>query len=130
TDFSASAYTLTLDVLATNHAPTNLAISASAIDENVAAGTTVGTFSTTDEDAGNTFTYSLVSGTGDDDNAGFSIVGNQLKISGSPDFETKDSYSVRLRTTDQGGLSFEKVLTIGVVNVDEVAPTFSSGATA
>jgi len=97
-----------------NNSPTNLAISASAINENVAANSVVGNFSSTDPDVNNTFTYSLVEGTGDTDNAAFSISGNQLRINASPDFEIKSSYSVRVRTTDQGGLSFEKQIAITI----------------
>ncbi|MBD2551600.1 hypothetical protein H6G65_18890, partial [Microcystis elabens FACHB-917] len=114
------AFSITINDL--NEAPTDLALSASSIDENVAAHSVVGTFSSTDQDAGNTFTYSLVAGSGDIDNSAFTIAGNQLQINASPDFETKNSYSIRVRTTDQGGLSFEKALTLTVNNVNE-APT-------
>jgi Ca2+-binding RTX toxin-like protein len=79
----------------------------------------IGTFSSTDPDAGNTFTYSLVSGTGDTDNTAFSIVGNQLQINNSPDFETKNSYSIRVKTTDQGGLEFEKTFVVTVNDLNE-----------
>ncbi|WP_353847189.1 MULTISPECIES: S8 family serine peptidase, partial [unclassified Microcystis] len=97
-----------------NVGPTDLALSATTVNENVPVNTVIGTFSTTDPDTGNTFTYSLIAGTGDTDNSAFSIVGNQLQINNSPDFETKNSYSIRVKTTDQGGLSFEKTLTITV----------------
>ncbi|WP_162528382.1 cadherin repeat domain-containing protein, partial [Microcystis aeruginosa] len=110
-----------------NQAPTNLALSATTVNENVPVNTVIGTFSTTDPDTGNSFTYSLIAGTGDTDNTAFSIVGNQLQINNSPDFETKNSYSIRVKTTDQGGLSFEKTLTITVNDVNETpgnqAPT-------
>ncbi|MCZ8127843.1 MAG: VWA domain-containing protein, partial [Microcystis sp. LE19-114.1B] len=102
-----------------NQAPTDLALSATTVDENVPVNTVIGTFSTTDPDSGNSFTYSLVTGTGDTDNTAFLIVGNQLQINNSPDFETKNSYSIRVKTTDQGGLSFEKTLTITVNDVNE-----------
>ncbi len=102
-----------------NQAPTDLALSATTVNENVAPNTVIGTFSTTDPDTGNNFTYSLIAGTGDTDNTAFSIVGNQLQINNSPDFETKNSYSIRVKTTDQGGLSFEKTLTITVNDVNE-----------
>ena len=42
--------------------------------ENLAVGTTAGLFTTTDPDAGNTFTYALVAGAGSTDNASFTIV--------------------------------------------------------
>jgi hypothetical protein len=119
TSFSTATDTISITVNVPNATPTNLGISASTIDENVSTGAPIGTLTSTDPDAGNTFTYSLVTGTGDTDNAAFTIVGNQLQINASPDFETKSSYSVRVRTTDQGGLSFEKPLTITVNNVNE-----------
>jgi uncharacterized delta-60 repeat protein len=101
-----------------NSPPTDLALSATSIAANQAVGTTVGTFTTTDPDAGNTFAYSLVTGTGSTDNAAFTIDGNSLKAS-TFNFESKSSYSIRVRTTDQGGLSFEKVFTIDVADVNE-----------
>jgi ELWxxDGT repeat protein len=102
-----------------NSAPTDLSLSATSVNENVAANTAIGTFSSTDPNAGNTFTYSLVAGTGDIDNSAFTIVGNQLQINSSPNFEAKSAYSVRVKTTDQGGLSFEKALNININNVNE-----------
>jgi formylglycine-generating enzyme required for sulfatase activity len=77
----------------------------------------VGTLSTTDPDAGNTFTYTLVAGTGDTDNALFNISGSQLRATASLDFETKSSYSVRVRAFDQGGLFTEKQFTITVTDI-------------
>ncbi|MBO1057940.1 MAG: hypothetical protein HEQ27_16035 [Dolichospermum sp. JUN01] len=102
-----------------NQSPTNLALSNSTITENQVIGTVVGNFSSTDPDTGNTFTYSLVTGTGATDNSLFSITNNQLTTNTVFDYETKNSYSIRVRTTDQGGLSFEKQLTIGVTDVNE-----------
>ncbi|MDQ8052260.1 MAG: putative Ig domain-containing protein, partial [Pedobacter sp.] len=103
-------------------APTNILLSATAVNENVVTGTTVATLSSTDANGSDTFTYSLISGTGDTDNATFSIAGNQLNINVSPDFETKSTYSIRIRTTDSGNLTFEKSFTIAINNVVE-APT-------
>src|SRR5436190_17848218 len=101
-----------------NEAPTDIALSASSIAENQPSGTTVGTFSTTDPDAGDTFTYALVAGTGSTDNGSFSITGNTLKTSASFDYETKNSYSIRVRTNDGGTptLNFEKVFTVTDAN--------------
>jgi hypothetical protein len=105
--------------LSANNAPTNISLSATSINENVAGNSTVGTLSSTDPDAGNTFTYTLVSGTGDTDNASFNISGNSLRITSSPDYEKKSSYSVRVRTTDQGGLTYEKAFTITINDLAE-----------
>jgi hypothetical protein len=102
-----------------NYAPTNLTLSNNTIAETQAIGTAIGTFTSTDPDTGNTFTYSLVTGTGATDNSLFSITNNQLKTNSVFDYETKNSYNIRVKTTDQGGLSFEKQLTIGVTDVNE-----------
>jgi Ca2+-binding RTX toxin-like protein len=99
-----------------NEAPTDISISPSGINENAGTNATVGTFSTVDE-PGNTFTYSFA--TGGTDNSLFSITGATLKANDSFDFEQKSSYSIRVRSTDQGGLWFEKDLTIQVNDVDE-----------
>ncbi|MEK0412630.1 MAG: hypothetical protein RL070_118 [Bacteroidota bacterium] len=112
----------TIGVTNVNEAPTNISASASSVAENAASGTSVATLSATDIDAGETFTYTLVSGTGDTDNASFAITGTTLSTAAVFDFETKSSYSVRVRVTDAGGLTFEKVFTISVTDVNE-APT-------
>ncbi len=119
----------TITVSDTNVAPTAIALSNSSVAENAAAATVVGTLSTTDANSGNTFTYQLVSGTGDTDNGSFTIVGNELRTAASLNFETKSSYSVRVRSTDNGGLSTEQVLTISVTNVNEAATTLSLSST-
>jgi ELWxxDGT repeat protein len=99
-----------------NSAPTDLGVSPNSIAENQPGGTAVGSFTTTDPDTGNTFTYTLVSGTGSTDNARFTIAGATLKTAESFDFETKPSHSIRVRTTDQGGLWYEKQFTITVLD--------------
>jgi hypothetical protein len=102
-----------------NEAPTDVSLANSVVAENLPSGTSIGNFSTTDPDSGSSFTHTLISGTGDTDNAQFTIVGNTLKTVAAFDFETKSSYSIRVRTTDQGGLSFEKIFTISVTDVQE-----------
>ncbi|MBD2417171.1 DUF4347 domain-containing protein [Anabaena cylindrica FACHB-243] len=108
-----------IDISDLNQVPTNLTLSNSNIAENEAVGTVVGNFTTTDPDVGNTFIYSLVTGTGSTDNASFTIVGNQLRSNGIFNFEFKNTYNIRIRTTDQGGLFYDKQLTIGISNFNE-----------
>ena len=43
----------------------------------------------------------------------------QFKAGTTLDYETQNSYAVTVRSTDQGGLSFDKVLTISLSNVNE-----------
>jgi subtilisin family serine protease len=118
-------------IQASNQSPTDIALSATSVAENALVGTTVGTLSTTDADAGDTFTYSLVAGTGDADNASFTVVGNQLTTAASFNYNTKSSYSIRARSADAGGLATEKQFTIGVVDTTlPSAPTITRlGAT-
>ena len=101
-----------------NEAPTDISLSNSSVAENQPVDTAVGDFSTTDPDTGNTFTYTLMAGTGDTDNASFNISGDSLRTSEVFDYDTKNSYSIRVRSADQGGLYFEKAFTITVI--DEV----------
>jgi hypothetical protein len=112
-----------------NNAPSDILLSQAMVAENQPAGTTVGTFTSTDTDEpAQTFTYALVVGVGDTDNASFSINGASLKTAAAFDFETKASYSIRVRTTDSGSpaASFEKAFTITVTNQNELVATFSS----
>jgi gliding motility-associated-like protein len=115
-----------------NNAPTDLALSQTSINENNSTGAVVGSLSSTDQDAGDTHTYTLVSGTGSTDNALFTIDGTNLKTTVSFDFETKNSYTIRIRTKDAGGLFFEKAFTITISDLDDTAPNLigPGGATA
>ena len=110
----------TITVVDANEAPTDISLSNAVINENVSAGSLVGILSTTDADGGQTHTYQLV--TGGTDNSAFTIVDDELRINASPNFEVKDSYSIRVRTTDSGSLTFEKAFTISIHDLNE-APT-------
>ncbi len=111
--------TKTLNVTAVNDAPTALTLPTTSIAENQPSGTTVGTFGATDPDSGDTFSYALVAGIGSTNNASFTISGSFLKTGASFDFETKSSYTIRVKVTDAGGLTFEKQFTITVTDVVE-----------
>ncbi|MCA2620215.1 MAG: cadherin domain-containing protein, partial [Microcystis sp. M040S2] len=103
---------------------TNITLSNSNIAENQAVNTVIGDFTSTDPDPGDTFTYSLVAGAGDTDNSFFTITGSQLRTKAVFDFETKKTYSIRVKTTDQDGQFYEKQLTVNVTNIIEPG-TFS-----
>lgn len=103
----------------TSDAPTDVALSASTIAENEAVHTVVGSLSTTDPNAGDTFTYSLVDGAGSADNALFAVSGDTLTTAAVFDREAKNTCSIRVRTTDHDGLWFEKTFVITVSNVNE-----------
>jgi autotransporter-associated beta strand protein len=108
-----------LNITNVNEQPTDISLSANTILENLSSGTTIGGFSTTDPEGG-AFTYILVSGPGSDDNDSFDIVGSNLVSDAVYNFESKSSYSIRVRSTDAGNLTVEKQFTINVVNQTEV----------
>jgi hypothetical protein len=60
-----------------------------------------------------------VHGTGDSGNSMFAILGNQLVAAADFDFETDRQWTVRVRSTDSGGLSVESKFTIMVTDVSE-----------
>ncbi len=114
---------VTISITNVNETPTNINLTNSTVVENSAPGTTIGSFSTIDPDAGDTFGYTLVSGAGATDNAKFDIVNGQLVVITPPNYEDPGHfYSIRVRSTDSGALTVEKVFTITILNVNE-APT-------
>ena len=115
-------------VVSSNAAPTNIVISRTSVAENLSIGTKVGSFSTQDRDAGNTFVYALTNGTGGTDNGSFTISGSNLLTAASFNCEVKSNYSIRVQSKDQGGLFTQKVFAISVTDVDET-PSFNGLAT-
>ena len=106
-----------------NNAPEGIEFSPSAsvvISESVSPLTAVSKITAIDKDFPGTFgalfTYELVDGSGDDDNDAFQLIGDILQIKESPDFDTKGSYSIRVKATDINGLgdSVEQQLSIAV----------------
>ena len=104
-----------------NNLPTDIQLSKNTVAENQASGITIGTFSTTDID-NDTFSYSLVNGDGDTDNASFSISTDQLKTAISFDYESQKIYNIRVQTTDSKGGTYEEIITINVTDSND-SPT-------
>jgi hypothetical protein len=117
TDSSDTFYeeAFTINVVDVNDAPTNILLSVNTINENSSINTVIGTLSASDEDAGASHTFSIVGG----DTSSFNINGNQLRSSEVFNHEVKASYSVTIRATDNGGLTYDKSLSISVLNVNE-----------
>ena len=88
-----------------------------------AIGALIGNLTTTDPDVGDTHTYTLVSGAGSTSNAFFTISGNQLKAGVIFSYIAQSTYSIRIRTTDAGGLPFEKVFSITISESPNVKGT-------
>ncbi|MBD3646052.1 MAG: cadherin repeat domain-containing protein, partial [Pseudomonadales bacterium] len=113
-----------------NGAPTDISMDSQDVDENQLVGAAVGNFSSTDPNSPDSFTYTLVAGSGDTDNASFSIIGSQLRTAAVFDYETKNSYSIRVRSTDGSGLTFEESFAISVNDLNDNAPVINSSNTA
>ena len=113
----------TVNVTDANEAPTDIDLSASSIAENTdtgAASVAIGSLSAADPDASPTHTFSLVAGTGDNDNAKFEIVAGALHIRQGQtiDFEGQQSYSVRVNVND-GVNDFAQILSVIVTDQNE-----------
>ena len=76
---SAGVNDIFVSKVISSRSPTDLALWPVTLIEHQPAGTLVGQLTGSDPDPGETFTYSLVSGSGSSDNAFFSIGGNHLR---------------------------------------------------
>ena len=117
---------LQLTIAPVNHAPTDIALSSDTVAEN-APNATIGSLSTTDADAGDTFTYSIIPG---GDGAQFAIAGNELRVGTvGLDFEAGATRAMTIRTTDAAGAHFDRSFSINVTDVAEgnTAPVVSAG---
>jgi len=119
-DGFATENIFTINIINQNEVPTAIASSEISLDENLAIGTVITSFSTTDIDAEDTFFYSFIEGTNNNDL--FTISGNELLAAGAYNFETTTSLSINIRSTDAGGLNFDETFTLTVNDLNE-APT-------
>ena len=111
-----------LSVLDGNDAPTDIALSSNVISENLIAGEVIGTFTTVDPDSGPTWTYSLVTGTGDDDNALFQINVDQLESAAVLDYEASGTRSILVEVDDGQGGAYQEAFII-LVQDENDTPT-------
>ncbi|MBX2844191.1 MAG: T9SS type A sorting domain-containing protein [Flammeovirgaceae bacterium] len=102
-----------------NEFPSDIQLSNNELSENNFEGALIGEFTTTDPDENDTHTYSLVLGDGDDDNEAFIVEGNQLKAVLVFDYEDRNEYHFRVKTTDKLGGAFEKSFTIKIRDIFE-----------
>ncbi len=84
-----------------NEAPVTVSLSSFNIDENLPAGSTVGTLFVFDHSLGDTHTFSL---SGPDAHL-FQIVGNELQTTVELDHEAASEHQIIITATDQTGLS-------------------------
>ena len=109
-------------VMDVNETPLALNLSDTLVYEDAPVGSYVGSFDATDPDYFDNFSFRLVAGEGDIDNAKFRIDGNDLYTKTLLDFEKRGELSIRVEVTDQGNASLTQVFKISVLDVNE-APT-------
>ncbi len=123
TDNRGGSFTKTfiITVNDVNEAPLEIEVSDNAVEENQPVGTKVLDFTTADEDASDSHTYSI-SGT---DAAAFQIEASSLLTAEVFDFETKNSYSLEVTSTDEGGLSVTRTVVVTIIDqeVENSIPT-------
>lgn len=95
--------------------PMDIILSRSDVDESRGIGFTVGFLDARDPDIGSSFTYKIV----EDPDATFRIVGNELQLRRGLDYETKTFHQVKIRVTDNTGLTYDELFIIDVNNVNE-----------
>jgi len=98
-----------------NSAPSDISLSASSIEENQPSGTTVGTLSATDADAGDSHTFGLTCNTPGADDANFAITGTTLKTDTIFDHEATTEQYICIRVSD-GNDTYDKNFTITITN--------------
>jgi hypothetical protein len=119
-----STTTVTINITDVNEAPVLNPAGPFTFAENIAAGTVITTMTASDQDTGQTLTYSIQGG-----NTGNMFAINaatgQLRFLGSPNFELQNSYNLVIRVTDNGtgSLFSQQTVNVNITNVNE-APVF------
>ena len=131
------AVSVTREVQVVNQAPTQIYLSNLSIEENLPAGTEVGTFSTSDPDDpdhNRSYQYTLLGGEG---MASFELSSRgALQSAEVFNYESKPSYALTIRTMDEFGGSLDQNFTIEILDafhaivdtgaIEEVGDSFVS----
>ncbi|MFC2114825.1 choice-of-anchor Q domain-containing protein, partial [Bacteroidota bacterium] len=110
--------------------PDTITLSNSSIQEENLPGMMIGKLFTEDLDTVDSHSYKFVLGEGDADNISFTLLGDLLLASESFDYEIKNQYLVRIRSTDEAGNYCEVPFIIQITDVDETTglPVLNQGA--
>ena len=104
-------------VINLNAAPTDIQLSDSIFQDDIAAGGFIAELTSEDIETTNGFVYSLAEGDGAIHNDLFQITGTQLQAKNCFKCAEDSVYQIRLSTTDEGGLSFSKAFTLDLKKV-------------
>lgn len=114
--------TKTITVTAVNDTPTDISLTSAAVAEN-APGADIGVLTTADPDQGDTHTYSV----GD---SRFEVLADgtlKLRDSVSLDYESEQSVTLKITSTDSGGLFVDRTFTVNVADVNDAPVIISDG---
>jgi len=104
-------------VININAAPTDIALSDTIFQDDIAAGGFIAELTSEDIEQDGTFTYALAEGDGAIHNDLFQITGTQLQAKQQFKCAEDTCYQIRLSTTDEGGLSFSKAFKLDLKKV-------------
>ncbi|RYD49454.1 MAG: VWA domain-containing protein, partial [Verrucomicrobiaceae bacterium] len=109
-------------------APSSVTLSKNWFYDNISSGEEIAVLSSVDPDNGDSFVYTLVSGTGSTDNAKFTIAGDRLKAAATFNYLTQREVSIRVKTVDVAGQPYEQVLILKVLPARPNARFIEAGA--
>lgn len=104
----------TLTIVNVNDTPEMLELNADSLRTGTPEGTLVGRFIVEDVDLGDSHTYTLVSGDGDDNNELFEARQNRLVVAPGVSLDTVGNYTIRVRVTDLAGAFIEEAFVVNV----------------
>ena len=126
---ATASFFFVLTVRPENLPPVAISFSTTQMIESTQVGDVVGTLTTTDPDAADTHTYELVAGTGDADNAFFSITGDQVILEQTAVAALMPQLTFRVRSTDPAGEFLEEDFIVNVISDPSLDPDIPSGFT-
>ncbi|MDD3342129.1 MAG: Ig-like domain-containing protein, partial [Sulfurospirillaceae bacterium] len=110
---NTSAASSSLSVTIDTNSPTDMALSNNTASTSGGVNAIIGALSSTDATAGDSFSYTLVAGVGDTNNASFNINGADLRVN-DPAALGAGTYSVLVRTTDVAGNLYDEAQSITI----------------
>ena len=124
---TSAAETVSFNITNVDEAKPTISSGATGTDlvENSGAGQVIYTIAASANDGGAISGYEL----GGTDGALLSLDGTNVKLTADPDYETKHSYSFTVTASDATATSDAKTVQFSINNVDETAPTITSGDT-
>jgi len=106
-----------------NNIPSDIILSNDTVNENISAGSVLGSLTTTDADPSDVHSYSFVWWVGSSDNDRFTISWSNIIFNHSPDHEIQESYTIRIQTDDGNGGTYQEAFLITVNDLWEAITT-------